>query len=101
MSPETYRNAGASVDERVADLLSRMTLEEKVAQLGAIWVTQLVNDDGFDDAVAHDLLAAGIGQITRIGASTGLLAEDSARLINRIQRVALEHTRLGIPVLLH
>jgi beta-glucosidase len=101
MSTTTYRDIGASVDERVADLLGRMTLEEKVAQLGAIWVTQLVNDDAFDAAVTRDLLVDGIGQITRIGASTGLLAEDSARLLNQIQRVAVEHTRLGIPVLLH
>lgn len=101
MSSETYLDVGASVDERVADLLGRMTLEEKVAQLGAIWVTELVNDDGFDIAATCDLLADGIGQITRIGASTGLLAEDSATLINQIQRVAVEQTRLGIPVLLH
>ena len=101
MSAETYRDVGASVDERVADLLGRMTLDEKVAQLGAIWVTQLVSDDAFDDAATRELLADGIGQITRIGASTGLLAEDSATLLNQIQRVAVEHTRLGIPVLLH
>ncbi len=101
MTIETYQNPAASVDERVGDLLGRMTLEEKVAQLGAIWVTQLVRNDAFDDAATRELLADGIGQITRIGASTGLLAEDSATLINQIQHVAVEHTRLGIPVLLH
>ncbi len=47
------------------------------------------------------LLADGIGQITRIGASTGLLPEDSASLLNQIQHVAVDRTRLGIPVLLH
>jgi beta-glucosidase len=101
VTSETYRDPGASVDERVADLLSRMTLDEKVAQLGAIWAAQLVTDDAFDEATAQHLLANGIGQVTRIGASTGLLAEESASFINQIQRVAVEHTRLGIPVLLH
>jgi beta-glucosidase-like glycosyl hydrolase len=101
VTAETYRNVGASVEERVADLLARMTLEEKVAQLGALWVTQLVTDDVFDSAVTQDLLADGIGQITRIGGSTGLLAEESATLVNRIQQIAVEHTRLGVPVLLH
>lgn len=101
MSAETYRDVAASVDERVADLLGRMTIEEKVAQLGAIWVTQLVTDDAFDDAATRELLADGIGQITRIGGSTGLLPEDSATLVNQIQQIAIEHTRLGVPVLLH
>ena len=72
-----------------------------MAQLGAVWVTELVKDNAFDDAATRELLTDGIGQITRIGASTGLLAEDSARLVNQIQEVAVEHTRLGIPVLLH
>ncbi len=76
-----------------------MTLDEKVAQLGAIWVAQLVTNDAFDETAARRRLADGIGQVTRIGASTGLLPEESASLINHIQRVAVEHTRLGIPVL--
>ncbi len=101
MSAESYRDSRASVTDRVADLLGRMTLEEKVAQLGALWVTQLVTDNVFDDAATLELLADGIGQITRIGGSTGLRAEDSATLVNRIQQVAVERTRLGIPVLLH
>jgi beta-glucosidase len=101
MTGETYRDPGASVDERVADLLSRMTLDEKVAQLGAIWAAQLVTDDAFDEETARQLMANGIGQVTRIGASTGLLPEESASLMNQIQRVAVEHTRLGVPVLVH
>ena len=101
MTSEPYRDPAASVDERVADLLGRMTLEEKVAQLGAIWVNQLVRKNAFDHTVARELLADGIGQITRIGSSTGLLPDDSASLINDIQHVAVEQTRLGIPVLLH
>ncbi len=97
----TFRDPGASVDERVADLLGRMTLDEKVAQLGAIWAERFVTDESFDEGAARELLTNGIGQVTRIGASTGLLPEDSASFLDAIQRVAVEHTRLGIPVLVH
>ena len=97
----TYRDPAATVGERVADLLGRMTIEEKVAQLGAIWLTQLVTDDRFDEDRARSLLANGIGQITRIGASTGLLPEASAALMNQVQQSVVEGTRLGIPILVH
>ena len=45
---EIYKDPTASIDERVSDLIGRMTLDEKVAQLGAIWVTSLVVDEQFD-----------------------------------------------------
>lgn len=98
---EIYRNANAAIDDRVADLLGRMTLEEKVAQLGAIWLTALVQDENFDADHAAEMLADGIGQVTRIGASTGLLANESALLGNEIQQVLVERTRLGIPTVIH
>lgn len=98
---EIYRNANAVIDDRVADLLGRMTLEEKVAQLGAIWLTALVQDENFDADYAAEMLADGIGQVTRIGASTGLLANESALLGNEIQQVLVERTRLGIPTVIH
>jgi beta-glucosidase len=101
MTTSDYRDPAAAVDERVADLLGRMTIDEKVAQLGAIWLTQLVTDDAFDEDAADRLLVNGIGQITRIGSSTGLLPEGSASLMNQIQRGVVERTRLGIPVLVH
>jgi beta-glucosidase len=99
--PEPYRDERQPIDARVADLLARMTLDEKVAQLGALWVSQLVVDGALDPDVAATRLRHGIGQVTRIGASTGLRPAGSAALMNEIQRVARERTRLGIPVLVH
>ncbi len=98
---EIYKDPIAAIDERVSDLVGRMTLEEKVAQLGATWVTSLVVDEQFDPEVAAEVLANGIGQITRIGATTGLLANESAQLGNSIQKVLVENTRLGIPAVIH
>ena len=96
-----YRDPSLPVDERVDDLLARMTLDEKTAQLGCLWITSLVSGERFDPDAAAELLRDGIGQVTRIGASTGLRPEAIASLTNEIQRVAVERTRLGIPVVVH
>jgi beta-glucosidase len=89
------------VEDRAADLLGQMTVDEKLAQLGCVWITALVSGDQFDAAAASRLMAHGMGQVTRIGASTGLDPAGRARLMNQVQRVAVEQTRLGIPVLVH
>lgn len=98
---EPFRDAERSVDERVADLLGRMTLDEKLAQIGSIWITDLVSGDRFDADHVASTIPDGIGHVTRIGAATGLRPAASARLMNQIQRVAVERTRLGIPVVVH
>lgn len=98
---ELYRHVGADVDDRVEDLLARMNLDEKLAQVTSLELTSLVNGDRFDADHVAGLLRHGIGHVTRIGASTGLRPEASARLMNQIQRVAVERTRLGIPVVVH
>ena len=85
----------------IEDLLARMTLDEKLAQLGCVWSTQLVEDDAFSTAAAQRLLAHGIGEITRIGASTGLRPRERAAFANAIQRFLVEETRLGIPAIVH
>jgi beta-glucosidase len=85
----------------IEDLLARMTLEEKLAQLGCVWSTQLVADDAFSVSSAQRLLAHGIGEVTRIGASTGLRPRERAALTNAIQRFLVEETRLGIPAIVH
>ena len=98
---DIYLDPRASTADRVADLLERMTLEEKLAQLGSAWLVLLVSKDGFDETVAAPVLADGIGQVTRIGSSTGLWPDESAKLLNDIQEFVLRTTRLKIPVLLH
>ncbi|HEU4322006.1 MAG TPA: glycoside hydrolase family 3 N-terminal domain-containing protein [Roseiflexaceae bacterium] len=96
-----YRDATLSLDERVEDLLGQMTLDEKLAQLGCLWSTALVRNDTFDADFAAAKMPHGVGQVTRIGASTGLRPGESAALMNAIQRVAVERTRLGIPIIVH
>ena len=43
-----YRDPALPVDERVADLLARMTRAEKVAQLGAFWAFEIIGEGGLD-----------------------------------------------------
>jgi beta-glucosidase len=98
---QDYRDATMPIEARVGDLLDRMTLDEKLAQLGCVWSTELVADDRFSPERARELLAHGTGQITRIGGSTGLRPHESAAFANDIQRFLREDTRLGIPAIIH
>jgi len=96
-----YRDPGRTVADRVADLLARMTPEEKVAQLGSAWVFQLADGPELDPAKAADLLGHGLGQVTRISGASSLDAAAAAGLANAIQRRLVEGTRLGIPAIVH
>src|SRR4051794_9345711 len=82
-------------------LLARMTLDEKLAQLGCVWCSALIRDNGFSTAAADRWLADGMGEITRIGATTGLRPRERAEFANAIQRYLVEQTRLGIPAIVH
>ena len=107
--PPAYKDASLPIERRVADLLSRMTLEEKVAQTLAVWQQkrQLVDANGaFDPAKAGSVLQYGIGQITRPsdGVDRGgkrRTPRETVELVNAIQRWVIEHTRLAIPVMFH
>ncbi len=101
MTEPGYKDSARPLDERVEDLLAQMTLDEKIAQLGCLWSTSLVQDDTFDPDLVAAKMPHGMGQVTRIGASTGLRPPESAALMNDIQRVAVERTRLGIPIFVH
>jgi beta-glucosidase len=96
-----YRDPSLPIETRVDDLLDRMTLEEKLAQLACTWSTQLVENDAFSERRAERHLRNGIGEVTRIGASTGLRPHESAAFANDIQRYCVERTRLGIPAIVH
>jgi beta-glucosidase-like glycosyl hydrolase len=107
-----YRDPAAPIEQRVDDLLARMTQEEKIAQLTAIWTQkkQLFDRDGrFDAAAARRLYPDGIGQFSRPSDLQGPGSPFKApyrdvrqtiELVNAIQRYT-RRTRLGIPVLFH
>jgi beta-glucosidase len=106
LSAMTERSATEERDQDPIDtLIAEMTLAEKLAQLGCVWSTQLVEGEGesadFSPEAAARLMPDGTGQVTRIAASTGLRPAGVARLANQVQRYLVEHTRLGIPAVIH
>lgn len=116
-----YKNASADTEARIADLIARMTLEEKVAQMLTIWEQkeQVQTPSGdFDPAKASAAFPNSIGMIARpsdfrgvdqsntgeAGVAAGArnrTARETAEYVNAAQRWALEETRLGIPILMH
>ena len=103
-----YRNPALSAEKRVKDLLARMTLEEKAAQMLCIWQKKpqtLVDADGnFDLAKAKESFKKGhgLGQVGRPSdAGKGLNARQMAETTNAIQKFFIENSRLGIPVVFH
>jgi beta-glucosidase len=109
--PALYRDAAAPIAQRVADLLGRMTLEEKIAQLHAGWL-KLSSDGNHTWRIADfaqretgitvdQLLEHGLGQITRPLGTHTVQAQEGVRAFNALQRRMVEDTRLGIPVMSH
>ncbi|MEI9928438.1 MAG: glycoside hydrolase family 3 N-terminal domain-containing protein [Sphingomonas sp.] len=114
-----YKDSSQPVAARVEDLLGRMTLDEKVAQLVALWQhkDQIQTPAGaFDPAKASANFPNGLGMISRpydrvgvatptgAGAVAGVAnkgALEEATYINAAQHWAVEKTRLGIPMLMH
>jgi beta-glucosidase len=106
-----YLDPKLPTDKRVADLLARMTLEEKIAQLTAYWFPKsgVMVDDQLRPALGNDKLKAllknGLGEISRPSENEdrkkNLGARQEAELTNALQKFVLENTRLGIPLLNH
>ncbi len=116
-----YRDPSQPVAARVEDLLRRMTLEEKTAQMVGIWEKkgdiQTASGDFAADKASR-VFPHGLGQISRpsdfrgvdpsqngaAGASGEAVNRDArqtADYINAAQRWAVEETRLGIPIIMH
>ena len=103
-----YKIAAVPVARRVKDLLSRMTLEEKAAQMLCVWQSKaqtLVDEQGNFDlkkAKAAFKKGHGMGQVGRPSdAGGGRDARQMAVVTNQIQQFFLEISRLGIPVIFH
>jgi len=101
-----YQNPELPIPLRIADLLRRMTIEEKVAQLLCIWQQKniLLFDlkGNLDLANLRKNFPHGLGQIARLSDSAGGKSPaEMAELANAIQKFFTEETRLGIPVIFH
>lgn len=95
-----YKDASRPVKERVEDLLSRMTLEEKAAQLCGDLPMELVAGGTVDIEKLREKYPHGHGRLTQYSALGAAGPEAIAEASNEIQRYFVEETRLGIPVAL-
>jgi beta-glucosidase len=96
-----YLDPSISVEERVNNLLSQMTIEEKVAQLGSVYPSALMKSGELSPERMKRKLNHGIGQISRISGTLNLTPVQCARMANKIQKFLKENTRLGIPAIIH
>lgn len=111
MATHPYQNSQLPIAQRVADLLERMTLEEKIAQMYSHWLIlsadghHRVRTDAFaQSATPEDLeqmLKRGVGQITRPLGTHPVDPKEGVRALNALQKFLVEQTRLGIPAMSH
>lgn len=109
-----YQDVSLTISERVADLLPRMSLQEKIGQVNQHlygWETfKDANRQQFSDKFkAHVTWGGGLGALyglfradpwSQVDFNNGVLARDSWQVANRVQRYVIEHSRWGIPALI-
>jgi beta-xylosidase len=106
---ETWRDPAVPSPERVRDLLARMTLREKIAQLYGVWVGV---DAARGEVVPHQhdfapppdwehLIHAGVGQLTRVLGTAPVAPADGARAVAALQDQIVAAGRFGIPAMVH
>lgn len=108
-----FKDSTKPVEERVRHLLSLMTIEEKIGQMlqpfgWKVYRKQAGGGIALSEDFIRDMKAGGIGSLygvlradpwTGVTLADGLSPREGAEAVNAIQRFAIEHTRLGIPIL--
>ncbi len=106
-----WQDPARPVAERVADLLARMTLEEKLAQLGSVWLSGAAADgDGVaplqgeftaDMPPLRELIRHGLGHLTRVFGTRPLQPAEGIGELTRLQAEVISNNRFGIPAIAH
>ncbi len=105
-----WRDASRSVAERVADLLGRMTLEEKAAQLTSLWLGHQPRDSHVApmqgelrarEAPLAELIQDGLGQLTRVFGTRPVPPRDAVCTLRELQSQIVAASRFGIPAVAH
>jgi beta-glucosidase len=92
-----YRDAQLPVEQRVSDLLARMTLVEKLAQLSVSGQIDAVVEGKHSLDLLPEFAAHGVGAVSRLGLKRS--PADTVLIYNKIQQFLVKQTRLGIPAL--
>ncbi len=99
---DTYLDPSLPLQQRVENLLSQMSVSERVAQLTGITSGLLYSRKQLSDRQLSKYLQAGIGQIVFLGGEGGLASpEKTGQQVAAVQKYLLEQTRLGIPAIPH
>jgi len=112
-----WRDAGRPAEERVEDLLRRMTLAEKAGQLSSTWLRSETNGSGGSNGASGvaplheelgggpadwaELIRDGLGQLTRPFGTVPVTAREGAEALARTQREIAAASRFGIPAIAH
>lgn len=91
----------SSKHQRVQSIISQMTLDEKLAQLGSFWVYQILSGGELDAEKMDCLMKHGIGQVSRMAGASSFSPRQAAKAANTIQNYLVSKTRLGIPAIIH
>jgi beta-xylosidase len=112
LAGQAWRDPARPAADRVADLLARMTLDEKAAQLIGMWVRPAA-DGGDGDGVAPmqgvldggppvaELISDGLGQLTRVFGTVPMPSADGVAAMARLQAQVIAASRFGIPAMTH
>ncbi|OEU86690.1 beta-glucosidase [Streptomyces abyssalis] len=105
-----WRDKRLTADARVADLIARMTLDEKLAQLVGVWVGATHDGRGVaphqDDLAGEspsweELIRDGLGQLTRVFGTRPVTPAAGAKALAASQREVMAANRFGIPAVAH
>jgi len=100
----SYKDSDLPIAQRVGNLLSRMSLKEKLNQTFCyhLW-DEMINEDGnlnFSDEI-EEALPYGVGQLGKPNWAFDRGPKESAEIANKIQKTIIESNRLGIPAIFH
>lgn len=100
-----WRDRSLPAEERARLLTAELTLEEKAAQLGSVWLTDSADDfapklEGGPGADA-DPFEGGLGQLTRVFGTEPVTVAEGVRRLRELQERVVAGNRLGIPAIAH
>ncbi len=107
---QAWRDPSRPVTERVDDLLARMTLAEKLAQMRSVWLSDPTDEAGvapFQGELTQDLppfgelTRDGLGHLTRVFGTRPLHPVAGVKELARLQALITRNSRFGIPAIAH